>query len=254
MRCPIPNAGPSACPPCCATLYLIFNEGYSATSSDSLVRRELCVEAIRLARILREVMPGQPEVDGLLGLMLLHHSRRASRVDAAGEMVLLADQDRSTWDRGAIEEGLELARRALAAPPGAYALQAGIAAEHAKAPAAELTDWRRILRLYEWLLWLNPSPVVELNRAVALAMAETPERGLEAMALIEGLDSYLHLHSARADLLARTGRSEEAAESYGRAIELATNPVQQSFLEQRLRTTRGRTQAAPRDAKGTGPT
>ena len=166
--------------------------------------------------------------------MLLHHSRRGTRVDAAGEMVLLADQDRSAWDRAAIDEGLGLVRRALAAPPGVYAVQAAIAAEHARAPTAEVTDWQRILRLYEWLLWLNPSPVVELNRAVALAMAETPERGLEALERVAGLEGYQHLHSARADLLARAGRPQEASRSYLRAIDLATNPVERSFLNRRL--------------------
>ena len=236
IRYEVPDAErrPERLPSVLATLYLIFNEGYSATASDALVRRDLCAEAIRLARILRDVMPGEPEVDGLLGLMLLHHSRRASRVDAAGEMVLLADQDRSAWDRAAIGEGLDLVRRAVAAPPGAYALQAAIAAEHARAPTAELTDWPRILRLYEWLVWLSPSPVVELNRAVAVAMAETPEQGLKALERIEGLEGYLHLHSARADLLARAGRRQEAADSYRRAIALATNPVERSFLTRRL--------------------
>ncbi len=240
---PDPDRRRERLPSVLATLYLIFNEGYSATSSDSLMRRELCAEAIRLARILREVMPRESEGDGLLALMLLHHSRRATRVDAAGAMVLLADQERSRWDRAAIEEGLDLVREALAAPPGPYAVQAAIAAEHARAPTAGATDWPRIRRLYDWLAWLDPSPVVMLNRAVAIAMAEGAERGLAAVEEVEGLDSYLHFHSARADLLERVGRGHEAARAYERALELATNAVERSFLTgrcERLRTTKPR--------------
>ncbi len=225
-----------------ATLYLIFNEGYLAAESDALIRRELCAEAIRLARILAAMMPREREVLGLAALMLLQDSRRAARVDADGELVLLADQDRSLWDRDQIAEGVELASRALGRrnargvpmPPGPYALQAAIAARHAIAARAEDTDWAAILRLYDWLALVQPSPVVELNRAVALAIAEGPERGLEAIDRIEGLDAYQHLHSARADLLARLGRDAEASAAYGRALELATNPVERSFLDRRL--------------------
>jgi RNA polymerase sigma-70 factor, ECF subfamily len=218
-----------------ATLYLVFNEGYLASRSDSLIRRELCVEAIRLARLTRELMPHEAEVEGLLALMLLHDSRRAARVDAEGELVLLADQDRSLWDREEIEEGLELARRASRGmPPRPYALQAAIAAEHARAATADATDWGRIRHAYDWLAFVQPSPVVELNRAVAVAMSEGPERGLELIDGLDGLDSYLHLHSARAELLRRAGRAAEAGASYRRARELATNRAERSHFERRL--------------------
>ena len=224
-----------------ATLYLVFNEGYAATSADELVRRELCAEAIRLTRVLDEVMPGEPEVLGLLALMLLHDARREGRTDERGEIVLLADQDRLLWDRAQIEEGVRLTGRALgparppgASPPGPYALQAAIAAEHATAPTAIETDWSRIRHLYDWLLLVEPSPVIALNRAVAVAMAESPERGLEEIDAIEGLDSYLHLHSARGDLLERAGRHVEARASFSRALELTTSPVERSFLEARI--------------------
>jgi RNA polymerase sigma-70 factor (ECF subfamily) len=225
-----------------ATVYLIFNEGYAATSADSLVRRELCAEAIRLTRVLAAVMPGEPEVEGLLALMLLHDARRPARLDSAGELVLLSDQDRSLWDRDQIAEGVALTRRALgprrpAAPssPGPYALQAAIAVEHAAAPSAEATDWTRIRHLYDWLLAAHPSPVVELNRAVAVAESEGPEQGLEAVDRIEGLDDYPLLHSARAELLRRVGRASDARSEYARAIELTQSPVQRSFLERRMR-------------------
>jgi RNA polymerase sigma-70 factor (ECF subfamily) len=225
-----------------ATLYLVFNEGYSATESDALVRRELCAEAIRLTRVLRSVLPDEPEVAGLLALMLLQDSRRNARTDERGDMILLEDQDRSSWDRDEIAEGLGLIDGAMsrlravrAGAPGPYAVQAAIAAEHARAPEPEATDWSRIRRLYDWLGVVQPSPVVELNRAVAIAMADAPERGLEAMDEIEGLDDYQHYHSARADLFARIGRREESRAAYERARELATNPVERRFLEGRLR-------------------
>ena len=214
-----------------AALYLVFTEGYAATSSDELVRRELCAEAIRLARVLRGLMPDEAEVAGLLALMLLHDSRTAARIGAAGELVLLDDQDRSLWDRAEIEEGIELARPL---PPGPYALQAAIAASHAVARRPEDTDWVRIAALYELLAKVAPGPVVELNRAAAVAMAEGPERGLELVDAIEGLDGYHLKHSARADLLRRLGRGEEAAAAYQRAIELAGQPAERQFLERRL--------------------
>jgi RNA polymerase sigma-70 factor (ECF subfamily) len=225
---------PERLPSVLATLYLIFNEGYSATSTDSLIRRELCAEAIRLTRVLRSIMPREPEVDGLLALMLLQDSRREARVDAAGELVLLEDQDRSLWDREQIARGVALVERALAAPPAPYAIQAAIAAEHARARSAEDTDWGRIQRLYNWLLAVQPTPVVELNRAAAIAMAEGPEEGLRLMDELDGLDDYHLLHSSRADLLRRLGRTEESEAAYRRALELTTNPVQRSFLERRL--------------------
>ena len=218
-----------------ASVYLIFNEGYLATSADTLVRRELCDEAIRLGRVLASLMPAEPEALGLLALMLLHHSRRDARVDASGDLVLLEDQDRSLWRRDELEEGLALAKRAGQAAP--YGIQAAIAAEHASAPRADATDWRRIASLYDRLEQATPSAVVTLNRAVAVAMAEGPERGLEILDELAArgeLEDYRLLHSARADLLRRLGREGEAEAAYGRALELATNPVERRFLERRL--------------------
>jgi RNA polymerase sigma-70 factor, ECF subfamily len=231
---------PERLPSVLATLYLVFNEGYAASVDDVLIRRELCAEAIRLTRLLRAMMREDRELDGLLALMLLHDARRPARTDATGELVVLEDQDRSLWDREQAAAGLALASRALGhrgprgfAPPGPYALQAAIAAEHVRARSADETDWGRIRALYEWLVRAAPSPVVELNRAVAIAMSEGPERGLEAIDAIEGLAGYLHLHSARADLLRRAGRRREAIEEYERALELTSNPVERSFLERR---------------------
>jgi RNA polymerase sigma-70 factor (ECF subfamily) len=218
-----------------AALYLIFNEGYLATTADTLVRRELCDEAIRLARVLVALMPDESDAIGLLALMLLHHSRRDARVDERGEMVLLDDQDRSRWRRDEIAEGVALARRAGLAGP--YGIQAAIAAEHARAATAADVDWRAIAFLYDRLAAASPSPVVELNRAVAVAMAYGPARGLE---LVDGLSSsdelaeYHLLHATRADLLRRLGRRGEAAAAYRRARDLAANPVERGFLERRL--------------------
>jgi RNA polymerase sigma-70 factor, ECF subfamily len=212
-----------------AVLYLVFNEGYSA-----LVRRELAVEAIRLARVLVALMPDEAEAIGLLALMLLQDSRRDARVDAAGELVLLEEQDRSLWDEAEIREGLSLVDEALRRGGGRYALQAAIAAEHARAASADETDWPRIATLYARLARLDPSPVVELNRAVAVALAEGPERGLELVDAIEGLERYHLFHATRADLLRRLGREEEAAAAYARALDLTTNPVERRFLERRL--------------------
>jgi RNA polymerase sigma-70 factor (ECF subfamily) len=215
-----------------ASLYLIFNEGYAATSDEALVRRELCAEAIRLTRVLRTLMPDEPEVAGLLALMLLQNSRRDARTGPGGELVLLGEQDRSLWRWDEIAEGLELVARL---PPGIYALQAAIAAEHARSATRESTDWARIAALYGLLAELTRSPVVELNRAVAVAEAEGEERGLELMAPLAGdLAGYHLFHSARADLFRRLGRDAEAAAAYGQALELARQPAERAFLERRL--------------------
>jgi RNA polymerase sigma-70 factor (ECF subfamily) len=215
-----------------AALYLIFNEGYVATAGEALVRRDLCAEAIRLTRVLRALMPDEPEVAGLLALLLLQDSRRDARTGPAGEMVLLTDQDRTLWDRDEIEEGIELVSRLR---PGPYVLQAAIAAEHARAPTPEATDWRRIADLYEVLARVAPGSVVALNRAVAVAMAEGEERGLELMEELDGeLERYYLLHSSRADLLRRLGRDAEAATAYSRALELTEQPTVRAFLERRL--------------------
>ncbi len=218
-----------------ATLYLVFNEGYLASGGEELVRTELSGEAIRLARILVSILPREPEAHGLLALMLLIDARRGARLDAAGEIVLLEDQDRSLWDAGKIEQGLELSREAAAGgPAGPYTVQARIAATHAEAARADETDWDRIVRLYAWLAELTPSPVVELNRAVAVAMRDGPEAGLALIEVIEGLDEYRPRHTARADLLRRLGRSTEAIEAYERALELGGNPVERRFIERRV--------------------
>jgi RNA polymerase sigma-70 factor (ECF subfamily) len=221
-----------------AVLYLVFNEGYAATSSPSIVRRELCGEAIRLGRFVVEFMPDEPEALGLLALMLLQDSRRDARVSADGSIVLLEDQDRSVWDRAEISEGLHLVgRSARFRRVGPYQLQASIAAAHASAGEAAATNWARIASLYGMLARVSPSPVVELNRAVAVAMAGDLARGLELMdelAASGALDGYYLLHSSRAALLRRAGRYDEAASAYRRAIDLATNPADVSFLQARL--------------------
>ena len=218
-----------------ATLYLIFNEGYLASSGEGLVRTELSSEAIRLARVLASMLPDEPEAQGLLALMLLVDSRRAARIGQDGVPVPLEEQDRTLWDPGRIEEGLALSERAAAAGPvGPYTIQARIAAAHATAPSPAQTDWARIARLYEWLERASPGPVVELNRAAAVAMSEGPERGLELIDAVEGIDDYGPLHAARADLLRRLGRDGEAAAAFERALELSANPAERRFLERRI--------------------
>ena len=222
-----------------ATLYLVFGEGYAATAGDALVRRELCAEAIRLARVLCALMPDEPEALGLLALMRLHDSRRDARVGEDGELVLLEDQDRSRWDRAAIAEGSGLVERALAmGGDGPYVLQAFVAAEHAR-PGGP--DWTRVAGAYDRLLAVAGGPVVALNRAVAVAMARGPEAGLRLVDALAGeLDGYHLFHSARADLLRRLGRAEEASAAYARALELAANPVERAFLARRLDETTAR--------------
>ena len=222
-----------------AVVYLIFNEGYAASAGDALVRQELCAEAIRLGRVLAELMPDEPEVLGLLALMLLVDARRAARTTADGALVLLADQDRSRWDRDRIAEGQALVRRCLRRnQPGPYQVQAAINAVHSDAPAAAATDWRQILALYDQLLTLTPSPVVALNRAVAVAEVE----GLAgALALVDGLelDGYHLFHAIRADLLRRLGRDAEAALAYDAAIARAENTAERAFLQGRRRALAG---------------
>ncbi len=218
-----------------ATLYLVFNEGYLASGEDErLIRSELCGEAIRLTRLLRSLMPEEPEVAGLLALMLIQDSRREARVDADGRLVLLADQDREHWDRAQIEEALGVLAGVIAAGViGPYGLQAGIAAEHARAARASETDWRRIRELYDALVSIQPTAVIELNRAVAIAMSEGAAAGLAAVDGIDGLDGFHRFHATRADLLRRLERGEQAAAAYARAAALATNPLERAFLERR---------------------
>ena len=222
-----------------AVVYLIFNEGYAASAGDALVRRELCAEAIRLGRLLAELMPDEPEVMGLLALMLLVDARRPARTTPDGRLVLLADQDRGRWDRQRIAEGQAIVRRCLRRnQPGPYQLQAAVNAVHSDAPAAAATDWRQILALYDQLLALAPTPVVALNRAVAVAEVEGPEA---ALALVDGLDldGYHLFHAIRADLLRRLGRDGEAALAYDAAIARAQNAAELAFLEGRRRTVAG---------------
>ena len=218
-------------------IYLVFNEGYSASLGESLTRADLSGEAIRLGRLLLELLP-EPEVMGLLALMVLHESRRAARTSPSGELVLLNDQDRSLWDRGQIAEGVALVRRVLASRRfGPYALQAAIAAVHAEAPTAAATDWAQIVGLYDVLVRADPSPVIELNRAVAVAMRDGPLAGLVLIdALLAGgeLAEYRFAHSARADLCRRLGRTVEARASYERALELTRQETERRFLERRL--------------------
>ena len=197
--------------------------------------RELCDEAIRLGRLLAVLMPDEPEALGLLALLLFQDSRRLARTGADGELVLLAEQDRATWNGAEIAEGTRVLDRALRLRrPGPYQLQAAIAALHSEAPTADATDWRQIAALYGELARIQPSPVVELNRAVAVAMADGPEAGLARLDGLDELERYHLLHATRADLLRRLGRTDEAAAAYRRALDLATNPVERAFLERRL--------------------
>ena len=219
-------------------VYLVFNEGYATTEQEGLVRTNLCSEAIRLARLLVELMPGEPEAQGLLALMLLHDARRATRIDSEGALVPLEEQDRSRWQRDAIAEGGAVLEAALLRRRrGPYQLQAAIAALHAQASRADATDWQQIAALYGGLLSEQPSPVVELNAAVALAMAQGPEHGLawiERLDQSRELEGYHLLPAARADLLRRLGRGAEAAVAYRAALALVRNPAERLYLERRL--------------------
>ena len=220
-------------------IYLVFNEGYAATRGGPLVRTDLCAEAIRLGRLVRTLLAPPPaEATGLLALMLLHDSRRDGRLDDAGDIVILEDQDRSRWNGPQIAEALPLVEEAFRARPGPFAVQAAVAALHCQAARAEDTDWPQILRLYDLLERLQPSPIVSLNRAVAVAMVDGPRQALtliDELARAGDLDNYHLLHSARADLLRRLGSSVEAAEAYTRALTLVGNESERRFLERRLR-------------------
>ncbi|MBT1711844.1 RNA polymerase sigma factor [Fulvivirgaceae bacterium PWU5] len=218
-------------------IYLVFNEGYYASSGKSVTRVDLSGEAIRLGRLLYILLP-DPEVAGLLGLMLLHESRRPARTSSKGDLILLEDQDRSRWNRDMIEEGLTLVEQAFSSkPPGPYALQAAIAALHAEAARPDATDWRQITGLYSLLLRISPSPIIELNRAIAIAMLKGPEAGLRQIdAILErgDLNSYHLAHSARAELCRKTGRTDQAKASWERALALAQQDPERRFIERKL--------------------
>jgi RNA polymerase sigma-70 factor (ECF subfamily) len=218
-----------------AVIYLIFNEGYVATGGDTLTRHELCGEAIRLCRVLVDLLPESAEARGLLALMLLHDSRRETRLDAAGELVLLDEQDRARWDRAKIQEGIAILDEALALyDPGPYQVQAAISALHAEAATPDATDWPQIAALYGTLAVMMPSPVVEVNRAVAVAMAQSPTVGLMLLHRIEGVEDYYPYHVACADLLRRTNQHQAAAGAYQRALALCQNGAERAYLQRRL--------------------
>ena len=219
-----------------AVIYLIFNEGYVVTSGDSLTRHELCSEAIRLCRVLAELLPQSAETRGLLALMLLHDSRREARLTSTGELVLLEQQDRTRWDHEKIREGIAILDDALALyHPGPYQVQGAISALHAEAPTAEATDWRQIAALYDTLATMTPSMVVEVNRAVAVSMAWGAQTGLEMLLRLEDqADGFYPYHAARADLLRRLNEHEAAADAYKRALDLCGNQAERAYLRRRL--------------------
>ena len=243
-RVPSASALPQRLPGVLAVLYLVFNEGYSASAGDDLIRRDLCDRAVALTQVLAELLPVEPEVSGLLALMLFHRARQAARVDGSGDLVTLEDQDRTRWDRGQLELGRRYLAGALAARrPGQYQLQAAIAGCHAAAATAEATDWARIARLYQLLAEMTGSPVVELNRAVAVGMADGPAAGLALVGRLEAegaLAGYYLLAATRADFLRRLGRHEEAAVAYEEAAGLAGTGPERRFLNARLAEVRAR--------------
>jgi RNA polymerase sigma-70 factor (ECF subfamily) len=217
-----------------AVIYLVFNEGYLASSGDDPVRAELCAEAIRLGRLLVELMPDEAEAHGLLALMLLNESRRAARTDLDGELVLLADQDRSRWDASLIEEGQAIVRWTLRRnDPGPYQVQAAIAAVHSDAAMAEDTDWDQVVQLYDMLWAMSPNPVVALNRAIAVGERDGPAAALAEVDRLD-LDRYHLFHATRGVLLARLGRDADASSANRRALELTDNPAERALLEARL--------------------
>jgi RNA polymerase sigma-70 factor (ECF subfamily) len=218
-----------------AVIYMIFNEGYVVTNGETLTRGDLCGEAIHLCRVLVSLLPESAEARGLLALMLLHDSRRETRLDALGELVLLEDQDRSRWDQDKIREGIAVLDEAMALnDPGPYQIQAAISALHAEATTPEVTDWRQIAALYGALAQWMESPVVEVNRAVAVAMAQGPSAGLSLLHRIEGVEGYYPYHVARADLLRRMNEREAAADAYEQALALCGNSAERAYLQRRL--------------------